>query len=387
MRPTISLVLLIALVGCNALRGESGEATVTVDSTGAYPVIQSAGAAPQWRAELVTTIGADSAAEPAFGTVNSVLLDSAGDVYVLDPSFKQLSVFSPDGTLRGRLGRRGSGPGEYTLPYSIAWIGDSLAMMDPGNARVSLLGPDGKWVRQWVMERITGSNIVRFYRTPPHGFWTIATRRTNEGTLARLFVRYTSQGPSDTLVYFMHPQLFGGYARCDTPDGGFTSFEPPFGPLPLVIPNAAGEQVVAVSSGYRIAFVDRELDTVRVITRTVDAAPISDAEWAEASAEFIDWKRKNPAAHCNRDGWDRPATKPPLQWQFVDDEGQLWVEVLTRDGRVYDVFGPDGALRGTVTGLPSVGGVDPSVVNGRIALVAKDSLDVQVVQVFRIRKP
>lgn len=386
-RPTASLVCLCTLVGaatgCNAVGADDSSVAVTVDSSRGYPVVRSSGDPTAWTAELVATMGIDSTGESTFGTVRSVLLDSSGAGYVLDPSYHQIHVFEPDGPFREMWGRRGSGPEEFSSPYSIAWLGDSMAIFDAGNARITLLGPDGKWASQWPTARMSGTNVLRLYRTPPRGFWMIDSRPTDTGRLERLFVRYTSSGPSDTLVWFMQPNLSQGFARCDVP-GGFSIFDPPFGAMPLVIPNAAGAQIVAASTNYRIAFIGRTKDTLRVIERPVEPATVNDAEWDEATKEMRDWREQNPNAHCDRTSWDRVATKPPLKSIFTDDSGQLWVEVLTADGLVYDVFGMDGTLRASVRGLPPSGDIDPSVVAGRIAIVVKDSLDVQSVKVFRL---
>jgi len=59
--------------------------------------------------------------------------------------------------------------------------------------------------------------------------------------------------------------------------------------------------------------------------------------------------------------------------------------VFTATGQQYDVYDPKGSLVGTVNGLPPSSGIEPSVAAGRIALVVRDSLDEQVVHVFRIR--
>lgn len=386
-RATAPLVCLCTLVGaatgCNAGGAGDSSVAVTVDSSRGYPVVRSSGEPAAWTAELVATMGIDSTGISTFGTVRSVLLDSSGAGYVLDPSYHQIHVFEPDGRFREMWGRRGSGPEEFSSPYSIAWLGDSMAIFDAGNARITVLDRDGKWARQWPTARRSGGNILRLYRTPPGGFWTVDSRKTDSGKLERTFVRYTSAGPSDTLTWFVQSSLSQGFALCEFP-GGFSEFDPPFGPMPLVIPNAAGEQVVAASADYRIAFIGGNSDTLRVIERPVEPEVVTDVEWEESQSELQDWRKENPNAHCNRTGWDRVATKPPLKSIFTDDEGQLRVEVLTADGLVYDVFSMDGTLRASVRGLPPTGDIDPSVVAGRIAIVVKDSLDVQSVKVFRL---
>ncbi len=384
-RLALVLAVIMATAGCGAAGAGDSSVAISVDSSRGYPVVRSSGEPMAWAAEPVSTLGVDSTGESVFGTVRSVLLDSSGAAYVLDPSFHQIHVFEADGRFRAPWGRRGNGPGEFASPYSIAWLGDSMAVLDPGNSRVTLLGPDGRWAQQWTAERLTGGgNFLRLYRTPPRGFWMIGLRPTEAGGWDQLFVRFTSEGPADTLTYFSMPNLSASSARCEAPDGWIGGFSQPFGPTALVIPNAAGEQLVATTTDYRIAFVDRRNDTLRVLERPVEPANVTDAEWEEGQREMREWRAEHPGSHCDRTSWDRVATKPVLKSMFTDDEGQLWVEVLTASGLVYDVFGMDGRLRASVHGLPPSSGIDPSVVAGRIAIVVKDSLDVQSVRVFRL---
>lgn len=302
-------VAICALAACAPAGDSANNIRVTIDSAGPYRVIRSAGEAERWHASLLATVGADSATE--FGTVRSVLLDSLGALYVVDPSFVQLSVFDPQGALRNRLGQRGAGPGEYTRPYSIAWLHDSLVLLDPGNSRITVYGRDGVWARQWVAERITGDQTIRLYRTPPAGFWVYGTRPTAEG-LEGLFIRYTSAGPTDTVPSFRSPEAVGKGAVCHRPDGAISFFSPPFGPVQYLTPTAAGERLVALSTAYRIAVLGRADDTLRAIERTVTPAPLTDAEWNAELEEFLAFRREWPTAHCDRTSFDRPATKPVL---------------------------------------------------------------------------
>ena len=82
VRATAALVVMFALVGaatgCNAVGADDSSVAVTVDSSRGYPIVRSSGDPTAWTAELVATMGIDSAGESTFGTVRSVLLDSSG---------------------------------------------------------------------------------------------------------------------------------------------------------------------------------------------------------------------------------------------------------------------------------------------------------------------
>lgn len=383
MRHLLSLLCVFALGACGSARDDSGSLVIAIDSSGAYPVVRSTGRVQEWKAELVATVGAFTDEGDAFGSVRSVLLDGRGTLYVVDPTYVQLSVFDSLGTLRGRWGRRGRGPGEYSQPYSAAMLHDSVAVLDPFGSQITVYGPDGRWVRKWHTANYSGQQPVRLYRSKPGGFWVNTVRVVPTG-IQSVFILYESEGPTDTMLRF-EPQMppYRGVS-CHV-QGGISFYPVPFGPAAHVVPTHAGEQAVAVNSAYRIAFLGRARDTLRVIERTVEAAPIADFEWAREVEKFETWRSGLVRAQCTQESFDRPATRPVIEWMVVDDIGRLWVEVVTARGRMWDVFDGDGTYRATVTGLPSSNDVDPSIAAGRIALVVPDSNGVQRVQVYRIR--
>ena len=112
-----------------------------------------------WRhclAELVVTIGTDSG-DASFASIRSLLYARNGELLVVDHRSKEVKVFDSMGAFLRRIGRTGAGPGEFADPYSLAWLGDTLALLDPGNSRIGLFGPDEKWIGQLPVQPITGT--------------------------------------------------------------------------------------------------------------------------------------------------------------------------------------------------------------------------------------
>ena len=354
---------------------------VTIDSSGAYPIVRSLGVAPRWTAAQVLVLGAPGG-PTEFGSVRSVLLDQAGSLYVVDPSRRTLSIFDSTGRFVRQLGRDGAGPGEYRDPYSVAWVDGQLALLDPGNTRLGLYDSTGRWERSWPAPGITGDQVVRLYRAAPTA-WTHGARPAG-AQLEGIFIRYTAAGPADTLPFIRPASGLASGRLCQRPDQGITFFDAPFGAALLQIPTPAGTRALALSTAYRIAFLDPAGDTVGVIEREIPPTPVSNAEWEEANAGWLKFRRDWPTATCDGREFSRPAAKPPLAWLFYDDRGRLWVETVTPDGPRYDVFAESGALLGSVAGLPASGGVDPSVAGQRVAIVGKDSADTPIVRVFRL---
>lgn len=71
-----------------------------------------------------------------------------GGLVVADGGSRQVRWFAPDGTPVRGIGRRGQGPGEYQGPLSlVGWAGDTVAVLDFGNNRLTLLDGTGALAR------------------------------------------------------------------------------------------------------------------------------------------------------------------------------------------------------------------------------------------------
>jgi hypothetical protein len=317
---------------------------------------------PVWHAEKVVTIGGDSG-DASFLSVRSLLFAKDGTLLVVDDRSKELKAFDSAGSFLRRVGRTGSGPGEYRDPYSIAWLGDTLALLDPRNARIELLDLQGGWLGTIPTQPLSGGHDVRLYRTHPASFWALG-HREGKG----LFIRYTSAGPQDTLPLFWRAPAGTTFITCEFPDKSLHFFAAPFAPTDLQVPTPAGRRAIARTDAYRIDLLGPLGDTVNTIMGADVGDPIADEEWEAGLAEWTEMRKKFPAAKCDADGFDRPAAKPVLAAIFFDPEGRLWVEVVTPAGPRYDIYDSAGTRIASVSGLPSSGEVDPAFWGDRIAI-------------------
>jgi len=386
MTARIAAMLALATAGCGGPpRGD--QSGTSVDRSGRFPILTSVGEPSLWPATPVFEVGGVPPRGAELGSARSVLLAADGRLIVVDPSYRSILEFDSTGTLLRRIGREGPGPGEYREPYSVAWLGDTLALLDPGNGRIGFFGADDRWLASWPVPRITGGQFVRLYRTPG-AFWSFSLRQATTGSEG-IFVEYSGSGPSDTIVAVRTAPGLPVSRTCRTPDGGLTFFALPFGGSLIAIPTGHGEQAITVTSQYAVAILGSSGDTIRLIRRTRAPVPVTDAEWRDANVEWTAFRAQWPAASCDHGEFPRQLVKPAITSMFLDDQGRLWVEVATESGVRFDVFDREGHLQGTVVGLPPSGGIDPSVSGDRIALVGEDSTEVPVVRVFRFdqRRP
>jgi hypothetical protein len=361
MRRHLLSFLLLPLISC---------------TTGELP----ADATPAWRAEEVVTIGGDSG-DASFLSVRSLLFGKGGELHVLDYGSKEIKVFDPAGSFLRRIGRTGAGPGEFRDPYSLAWLGDTLALLDPGNSRIGLFGPDAQWIGELPAPRLTGGNDIRLFRGSTSFFWFFSYRIAADG-VQRFFVRHPARGSQDTLPFVWPPPAGRTAITCEVPRG-IRFFDAPFAPQLLEIPTPDGRRVIARTDAYRITFLGPAGDTVATIRRDEPLRLIADSAW---EAGLVKWTeaRKTPGIKCDGDAFDRPAGQPVLGALFYDDQGRLWVEVHGVDALRYDLYDAAGTRVATITGLPSSGDVDPAFRGDRIAIALPDDREFPRVAIFRI---
>jgi hypothetical protein len=87
------------------------------------------------------------AATADLSRVGMMLVSASGDMLLTQAEDGVIRVFNASGESLPSIGGTGSGPGEFQRLTRVGWRGDSLWTLDPALARVSVFGPDYKFVR------------------------------------------------------------------------------------------------------------------------------------------------------------------------------------------------------------------------------------------------
>jgi hypothetical protein len=379
-------LLVLGLAACaDTPAGEdSSTLTTTIDTVAGTVVVYNSGQPPEWRLEQTLDLGSiGSVGEPApdeFGRITSVVADADGNLYVGDSQAASIRVFSPDGKLLRSIGRSGSGPGEMSNVYPMAWIGDTLAVMDPGNARIGRFTQQGAWAGSWRWQPLSGS--FGFLAGGAGEAYAPGTRSVGDRREI-VYVRYTDSGPGDTLAAPVWPESTRSIVCPDPADGSISFFSVPFAPKLVSAITPGREWALASSSDYRIAIVNTAGDTTRIIEREHQPAPVTDEEWDRETEEFRAFRRDVPGARCDGD-MERPQFQSAIEHIMFDDAGRMWVEAVSASGRSWDIFDADGRLFGTLPAPERTRErVQPYVRGNHLYLVRTDSLDVQHVGVYR----
>lgn len=362
--------------------------THEVDSTRSAVVVRSFGPAPRWILEPVMTVGSEERlGEPApdeFGRITTVSTDKSGTLWVADDLSHDIRVFDTRGALVRRIGREGQGPGEFLSIYSLAWVDDVLLVLDLGNGRVAELSESGAWLGARPAPGSVGGRpaTLRFYAVTDTTVvqWSL---KVEDGRATPVWVEHRPDGVSGEWPQLALSAPAPTMIRCEA-SGSRSYFDVPFGGRLRQHPAGGRLTYVAWTEEYRIALVNSDGDTVRIVEGERPRVGVSDAEWAVANSVYGDFIQAWPGARCQPSDLVRPALKPAIKNILVDTTGRLWVEVYTDGGSEWDVFDSHGFLEGTVPGFDYLDRVAPSIRGNVLAWVEADSLGVERVRVARL---
>jgi hypothetical protein len=97
--------------------------------------------------DLLVTLTARGAEVRDFVDIRGVLAYPDGAFVVADAGIPRVFLFSATGELLAEMGQGGSGPGEFREPRLVAVWGDSLAVYDPPQRRLTVFARSGAFAR------------------------------------------------------------------------------------------------------------------------------------------------------------------------------------------------------------------------------------------------
>ena len=226
---------------------------------------------------VLYTVGAEDGT--VLDHVSAVLLRRDGHLLIADQGQRTILAFDATGRAQAPLGRTGAGPAEYRAPVGLASIGDTIAVLDPRNARIGLFSPTGHWYGQWRVQPITGDAMIRLYRVAGPEFYAIASV---PGVRQPAFVRYDARGAQDTIVPAPSVEAATHRALCKGSDLGIRVFTTALHPRRLRLAGPRSSYLDAETGTYRIEQRDAGGSVRRTFIGTATPIPITDAAWDSA---------------------------------------------------------------------------------------------------------
>jgi len=347
-------VLAVALTaGCAPEAGTGGEGWAgTVDTLpGGAVVITSPreglwAPGEEWRLVEDARIGRVEGEGPdLLGWVADLAVDPAGRVWISEGQAREVRVFGPDGAWVRTLGGQGEGPGEFAEWPALRWGPNGrMWALDQRLRRFSLFDTAGTYVTS--VPRRSGSSS-----TPWGGMvladGTIAdpAMRVEGGAFKHFLLRKDSLGEVlDTVDLPEGPQ---GWVVAI--EGGTARYSIPYGPALVWRLDPHGGLWFGVSDSLRIVRSSIGGDTARIVRKPHEPVRVTEVELDSAMVRLEQFRARGGDAARS----DLPLTKPAFRDFEVDPAGRLWVlpeaAADSLNGRLFDVFDPDGHYLGRVT--------------------------------------
>ena len=321
-----------------------------------------AGAADARQISLVAADTLVSTDSELLGGVYDIAVSPDGDLHIADFLNKHVLVVDPEGAVRDTIGRPGSGPGEFQLPYVVHAGADSVRVFDAETNLVHVFARAGAFVRSHQLEA-PGVGAGRAFR--------------DDGSLA---------------------------ASIDGFDGAMVRLVDPAGAALA----SMGEPIVPPTSNFDFRAIKAEIRDGRVPAAFRNHSTVT---WGPDESVYVAFYSEPEVRRYAADGallWTRTLDEPVFRstrerfvqrnieeqnvsrihsLQYVTDietvDGDLWLLVNTRDetdGLLLVLGAEDGAVRRRITfpGLPDTGYFAVDASRGRLYMAPRGEASVLV---------
>jgi hypothetical protein len=323
----------------------------------------------------------DATFPEGFALIQGVRELEDGRVMVADPLGQVVLIADMNAGTADTIGGVGQGPGEYRQPDVVfALPGDKSLLVDLGNARLTVIGPDGSF----------GETMPIAQGAPGPGGGLVIVLPRGVDSEGRLYFRplggRPGRGVPDSASVVRFDRAGGAMdtiVRVKLPDmkqstsGGAGNQDIRISPIPLSSEDAwavgwNGRVAVARSSDYHVEWIDPDGKVVRsepVEYKPVKITRADKEEWAESLSNGlrigisiengdrrVSFGRGGGSGSPDLDSYEWPKTKPAFVTSgvWVTPEGDMWVQrsVPAGEPTQFDVFAANAQLEGKVT-LPT----------------------------------
>ena len=342
--PLLTITSLVVAIACaggsDAPGGTAGIATV-FDSTGDSVIARVDGAVPVSALRIMdVTMRIAPAIDDTslFSEVNDFEVDLANRVWAWDYQGRRMFLFDTAGKLVRRIGRQGSGPGEFSSGNGIVALADTgVALLDAQNARVSFFAANGDFRTSFrVPSGFSTSNGLTTDRSHTLFLRRPVTPAREGEILGRMgLVRLTPEGAfGDSLAPPDLPVPRDTYLAVSPDGNGRSSTSSSYAPNYYWDWHPDGFFVAGHGGRYEIVIERRGTKPV-VIRRNAPPVTLQPDERTE-EMERITWNMRQ-----TQPGWTWPGpaiaeTKAPLTGIIVTRDGNIWARVATPSERIPD---------------------------------------------------
>jgi len=257
--------------------------------------------------------------EYIFSRVRSIAVDEKDMIYVLDTKEAHVKVFDKNGDYVKTVGRKGQGPGEMSLPFSVCITSQNEIMVqDLNNRRIMFYSLDGNFIKSLSTANIliVGSNI-----DSKGNIIGIVSTRGPEKQIIELKKFDSNLNYLYSLISFSLPS-------------GSSTFNP-FMPELCWAVSKDDSVICGYPEKYELKVYNSEGNVIKRVVK--DSMPV------KITQEEIEEKKKSLPGPMQL---DIPPYHSAYQDFSIDEENRIFVQTWERaeneEGYYYDVFDSEG---------------------------------------------
>lgn len=274
--------------------------------------------------------GSGEIEEQMFQSINTLDVDPAGNMYILDEQAGNIKIFDSSGNFQKTIGRKGQGPGEFGLPISLFLTRQNqIIVNDMGQRKIQFFDKEGNYLKEYsIAERFlffgpmvtANGDLIASHTIPQEKSVTVLGK--------------FNPGFEPTLTYASIP--------LDTPPVVNIFVARSLTSLRWTL--TYDDEIIwgdIKNPEYEIHFLRADGTLKKTIKRDYDPIPITADDKDRLMEETFG---DNPA----RDQWDVqfPENYPPFSGFSFDDLGHLFVRRYEKEknenGSLYDIFDAEG---------------------------------------------
>ena len=274
--------------------------------------------------------------EEMFQNIVSLVIDEAGNFYILDKKASNIKLFNKDGKFLKIIGRKGEGPGEFIAPEKGSLRSNNeLYIYDSRRYIVQVIDTEGKFIKQIPVQTpwfdgpkflSDGELIASFGEVGTNIKFNLNKFNTNmEPILTYASIPVLKPPKVNIFVYIFNADL-----KWDV------------GPESEIIWGAI------TTPEYELFVHDKDGNYIKKITKEYSPVKLTNEEYKKLMKK---WFGKVPSG--KQFDFVIPKNYPPFQGFIVDGKGQIFVhrfvEVDKSNNHYFDVFDAEGKFIAIIT--------------------------------------
>ncbi|MFC1627690.1 6-bladed beta-propeller [Gemmatimonadota bacterium] len=283
----------------------------------------------------------------------AITVDAGGNIYFADFGANNIKKFDQAGRFLNVIGREGSGPGDFRMPYFLGHSLDRLVVWDMGNTRFCFLNLEGEFISARPLDR-SEEGWPGKIQTLPNGDIVMESNKGIFGEAGQeqiTEIRLYSPEMVFRRIIYSNENL----SRKTLPDSG-RMIPVPFTPRVHWSVTPENRIVIGFSDEYRIEIHDATTGDMSAFEHEYSPVRVTrddqDTWFASITSSDSEGNITFGAPDYIVDNTEFPRFKPAFGQIMVDSEGNILVQAfrqeMERDFRSFDAFRPSGEFLGTV---------------------------------------